>query len=78
MKNSRNLKCEIVNSNNYKEFICIKKVPSLPEIVEISILTQFLDSRNPEELRPKGTTFTSHEQLLKFYKALGGYLREIY
>ena len=68
------LECELAQSEGYRERLCLKTIPALPSLVELSIQTQLFGTKYPQEWRVKSRTCVELSKLEELYKSMGQFL----
>jgi hypothetical protein len=68
------VECELAQSEGYRERLCLKSIPAVPSLVELSIQTQLFGTKHPKEWRVKSRTCLELSQLEELYKSMGLFL----
>lgn len=75
MSDVNNFECKIVETDNYLEVISLKTIKSMPNQVDLSILTQLSTSKKPGERRVKSSSIIERQRLLELHNLIGQFLR---
>ena len=68
------VECELAQSEGYRERLCLKTIPALPSLVELSIQTQLFGTKYPKEWRVKSRTCVELSKLEELYMSIGQFL----
>ena len=68
------VECELAQSEGYRERLCLKIIPAVPSLVEMSIQTQLFGTKHPKEWRLKSRTCVELSKLEELYKSMGQFL----
>ncbi|NBQ80007.1 MAG: hypothetical protein EBT99_15560, partial [Betaproteobacteria bacterium] len=74
--NSVEVQCTLSTSDTYIETVCIKSIASQPWLNELTIKTQLLTAKDPEEKRIKAMSCIEQSGLIALRNAIDRFLSE--
>lgn len=69
------IECVLSASDSYIETLNIRSIEAQPWLVEMTIKTQLLNAKNPQEKRIKSSTCIERTQLAEIQQAIGRFLQ---